>query len=103
VLIGMSYGVRTRAHIAIDILTAKLPAPTARRVALASIAIGLLYCALMLYGSVLFVDRLLELGNAARDIPLPRWLLTAVMPFGFVLLAVRLLQAARLPVKHGEP
>ena len=40
------------------------------------------------------------LGNDARDIPLPRWLLTSVMPFGFVLLGVRLLQAARDPFTH---
>jgi C4-dicarboxylate transporter DctQ subunit len=95
VLIGMSYGVRTQAHIAVDILTAKLPPRTARGVALFTLACGLAYCALMIYGSVAFVDRLMTLGNAARDIPLPRWLLTAVMPLGFVLLAVRLVQAVR--------
>jgi C4-dicarboxylate transporter DctQ subunit len=95
VLIGMSYGVRTQAHIAVDLLTARLPPRAARGVALFTLACCLAYCALMIYGGVLFVERLLALGNAARDIPLPRWLLTAVMPFGFVLLAIRLLQAAR--------
>ena len=95
VLIGMSYGVRTQAHIAVDIVTAKLPKRTARGVALLTLALGLTYCVLMIYGGVLFVDRLMALGNAARDIPVQRWVLTAVMPFGFVLLAIRLLQAAR--------
>jgi C4-dicarboxylate transporter DctQ subunit len=99
VLIGMSYGVRTQAHIAVDLLTSKLPPATARRVALVSLALGLAYCALMFYGSVSFVDRLAGLGNEARDIPVPRWLLTSVMPFGFVLLAIRLVQAARLSFK----
>jgi C4-dicarboxylate transporter DctQ subunit len=103
VLIGMSYGVRTQAHIAVDLLTAKLPPRTARGVALVALALGLAYCALMIFGSVAFVERLMTLGNAARDIPAQRWVLTAVMPFGFVLLAVRLLQAVRLPPRSQTP
>jgi C4-dicarboxylate transporter, DctQ subunit len=103
VLIGMSYGVRTQAHIAVDLVTAKLPPRAARRLGFVALACALAYCALMLYGSVLFVERLIALGNAARDIPVQRWALTAVMPFGFVLLAIRLLQAARLPVKSQPP
>ena len=95
VLIGMSYGVRTRAHIAVDLLTANLPARAARGVALVTLACGLAYCALMIWGGVAFVERLMALGNAARDIPVQRWVLTAVLPFGFLLLAIRLLQAAR--------
>ena len=56
---------------------------------------GLAYCALMIYGSSQFVERLMTLGNDARDIPLPRWVLTGIMPIAFVLLALRLVQAAR--------
>ena len=37
----------------------------------------------------------MTLGNNARDIPLPRWVLTGIMPIAFGLLALRLLQAAR--------
>jgi C4-dicarboxylate transporter DctQ subunit len=69
VLIGMSYGVRTDAHLA--------------------------YCGLMIYGSAAFVERLMALGNDARDIPVPRWLLAGIMPVAFALLALRLVQAAR--------
>ncbi len=95
VLVGMSYGVRTNAHIAVDLLTSRLPPRAARVVAIAALGCGLAYCALMIYGSSQFVDRLMALGTDARDIPLPRWLLTGIMPIAFVLLALRLLQAAR--------
>lgn len=95
VLIGMSYGVRTQAHIAVDIVTRRLPPRAAHGVAFIALALALAYCAAMIYGGAVFVERLMALGNDARDIPLPRWLLTIVMPFGFALLAVRLLQAAR--------
>ena len=59
------------------------------------LAASLAYCALMIYGSSLFVDRLMTLGTNARDIPLPRWVLTGIMPIAFGLLAIRLVQAAR--------
>jgi C4-dicarboxylate transporter DctQ subunit len=95
VLIGMSYGVRTEAHIAVDLVTSRLGPRAARTFAAAALLAGLAYCALMTYASSLFVDRLMALGTNARDIPLPRWALTGIMPIAFVLLALRLVQAAR--------
>ena len=95
VLIGMSYGVRTQAHIAVDLVTSRLPLRVARGVAVLALVLSMSYCVLMAYGSVIFIDRLMALGTDAHDIPLPRWLLTSVMPFGFVLLGVRLVQAYR--------
>jgi C4-dicarboxylate transporter DctQ subunit len=95
VLIGMSYGVRTEAHIAVDVVTSRLSPSAVRVVAVIALCAGLAYCALMVYGSALFVDRLAALGTNARDIPLPRWVLTGIMPLAFALLGVRLVQAAR--------
>lgn len=95
VLIGMSYGVRTEAHIAVDLVTSRLTPSGARAFAWVALACALAYCALMIYGSSLFVDRLMTLGTNARDIPLPRWALTGIMPIAFALLALRLVQAAR--------
>lgn len=100
VLVGMSYGVRTEAHIGVDLLTSRLPPRAARVAAAVALAFGLVYCGLMIYGSGALVDGLMRLGNDARDIPLPRWVLTGVMPIAFVLLALRLVQAA-LPVLRG--
>lgn len=93
VLVGMSYGVRTQSHIAVDLLTRRLPPPIRKMVALVAILLCLLYCGLMFYGSMIFVDRLAALGNDARDIPVAKWILTAVMPLGFALLSVRFLAA----------
>ena len=95
VLIGMSYGVRTEAHIAVDLVTSRLTPSGARAFAWLALVCALAYCALMIYGSALFVERSMALGNDARDIPLPRWVLTGIMPIAFVLLALRLVQAAR--------
>ena len=93
VLIGMSYGVRTRAHITVDLLSNQLSKPARRIMAFVAIGLCLVYCGVMIYGGSVFVDRLITLGNNARDIPLPRWLLTGIMPLAFSLLAFRFLQA----------
>ena len=94
VLIGMSYGIRTNTHIVVDLVTSKLAPRAARVVAIGALAISLAYCAFMVVGSAAFVERSFALGNYARDIPLPRWFLTGIMPVAFALLAVRLIQAA---------
>lgn len=93
VLFGMSYGVRTQTHIAVDMLARRLPKRARKIVNLVAIAACLAYALLMLYGSAVFIDRLMILGNHARDIPAPKWLLTATMPLGFTLLAFRFIEA----------
>lgn len=94
VLIGMSYGVRTKTHIAVDLFTRKMPRRARFIVGLIAIFACVAYALLMLYGSSVFVSRLFTLGNLARDVPLPKWLLTATMPLGFTLLAYRFLEVA---------
>jgi C4-dicarboxylate transporter DctQ subunit len=93
VVVGMAYGVRTRAHIAADVLTRTLPPAAQRLVAFVALTLSLIYCGLMIYGSWALVAGLESLGHDAQDIPLPRWLLAAVLPAGFGLLALRLVQA----------
>lgn len=100
-LIGISYGVRTHAHIAVDLLTNRLPKNTQRLFGLLAAALCILYAGLMFYGSFVLIDRMYMLGNHARDIAIPKWLLTGIMPVGFALLAFRFFQAGLLIFK-GE-
>ena len=95
VLTGMSYGVRTRSHIAINLLVDRCSSPARRAVSLVGVTLCLLYSGFLFYGSWVFVGRLFSLGHLARDIPAPRWLLTIILPLGFLLLAFRFLQLAR--------
>jgi C4-dicarboxylate transporter DctQ subunit len=61
-------------------------------VKLTATVICVAYALLMLYGSSVFVSSLYTLGNLARDVPAPKWLLTMTMPLGFVLLTWRFLE-----------
>ncbi len=95
VLLGLSYGVRTNSHIAADILIARLPSRSRRLILLVSVTLGLIYALTMLYGTYIYIERLYLLEIHAQNIPLPKWILSSVLPFGFFLLFLRLLQLAK--------
>ena len=99
VLLGMAYGVRTRSHIAVDLVMARLKGRVHRVTTFFTLAICVAYATLMFYGGLVFVLRLFELGNEARDLPLARWILTIMLPLGFALLALRFLELAWLFAK----
>lgn len=95
ILLGISYGVRVHAHIGVDILVKALAGNARRVVGLIAIGLSLLYTGIMLWGSWRYVERLHRLGTEAEDIPIERWILTIVLPIGFLLLGVRLLEQGR--------
>lgn len=102
VLLGMSYGVRTKSHIAVDLLTKKFPQPIRQYVALLAITLCVFYSGLMIYGSYDFINGLFRIGNMARDIHLPKWLLSGFMPIAFALLAYRFLQVGWHVIKDKD-
>lgn len=93
VLLGMSYGVRVGAHIGIDLLVKQLPPRVYKVVGLISIALCMLYAAILFKGAWDDVALLYLIGIEAEDIPIPLWILKVVLPIGFALLFVRLAQA----------
>lgn len=93
VLLGLSYGVRTRSHITVELFISKL-APAKRRIMVLFVGgLCVAYALIMLWGAYLYMDRLYFLGVDAQDIAVPKWLLSAALPIGFALLTLRLLQA----------
>lgn len=102
VLVGMSYGVRTKTHIAVDLFTRMMPRKARQFIGLIAIIACVAYALLMLYGSSVFVSRLYTLGNFARDVPVPKWLLTATMPLGFALLTYRFLEVGWRLVRGND-
>ncbi len=54
VLLGLSYGVRTNSHIAVDALVNWLPNKSKRLILLISVSLGLIYTLSMLFCTVLW-------------------------------------------------
>lgn len=94
VLFGMSYVARMGAHIGVDVVVKLLPPGLRRAVGLLAALIAVAYCGLITYGATVYIDKLWVIGVQAQDVPLPRWLLSIILPIGFVLLGIRFLQAA---------
>jgi C4-dicarboxylate transporter, DctQ subunit len=94
VLVGISFGIRTRSHIAVDLVSQHLAAGARKAVALIAVVASLLYAGLMCYGSLTLIEQLRVFGSLAHDLPMPRWVLLSSLPIGFALLALRLVQAA---------
>lgn len=103
VLFGLAYGVRTRAHLGIDIVV-RMMSPAGRRgTGLVAVALCMIYAGLLAWGSWVYIAKLYEVGIEAQDLPVERWLLGAVMPFGFLLLLARLVVEARLILTGATP
>ena len=91
VLFGVSYGIKTGAHIGIDVLVRRFPqaAPYHRS---ARVLACCAYCIIMLVGSTGYVIKLYDLGIEAQDLPIPRWVPFIMLPIGLSLALLRLLQ-----------
>ncbi|GGB37953.1 C4-dicarboxylate ABC transporter permease [Tistrella bauzanensis] len=92
IMVGIAYCVRVHAHIGIDLIVKMLPAVPRRTVGLIAIALSILYAVLMAWGSWNYTERMMMLGIEAEDIPVERWMLSIILPIGFALLGVRLLE-----------
>lgn len=128
ILFGISYGVRTGAHISVDNLVKNLNHQARRFIGLLVIFFSLCYCAFFIYGSWLYLEKIYLIGISMDDIrfpmaitnsmseslldilkvdveyPLvPLWLAHGPMLLGFLLLAARFIQLGkRLIVDDSE-
>lgn len=93
IFVGIAYGIRVGAHIGIDALVVKLPAGPRRFIGIVAVLLCLLYAGIVLYGSIIYVDKMMTVGIEMQDLPIPVWLARSILPLGYALLILRLLQA----------
>ena len=89
IFVGISYGVRVGAHIGIDALVKRLPPGPRRATSIVVVLLCLLYAGLVIYGSWVYVSKMKLLGVELEDLPVPIWVVRAILPIGFGLLALR--------------
>jgi C4-dicarboxylate transporter DctQ subunit len=91
IFIGISYGVRVGAHIGVDAFV-KLLRPKPRRItSILAVLLCLLYAGIVIYGSMIYVLKMKEVGIEMDDLPLKIWIARSILPIGFTLLALRFL------------
>lgn len=92
VLIGISYGVKAGSHIGVDALVNLLPTRGKQAAGVIAGLLCIMYATFMLVGSWNYFETVYEIGITGDDIPIQRWIMIVVLPFGFLLLLYRLIQ-----------
>lgn len=102
VLLGASYCVREKAHIGVEFLTDKLSGSLAKWVTAAAIIFCLIYCAIFLYGSIVYVYEDYLIDIELDDLPIASWIPASALVIGFGLLMMRFLQALYRVIAHND-
>ncbi len=92
IFVGISYGVRVGAHIGIDALVTKLGPGARRAVSIGVVLLCLLYAGIVIYGSLIYVSKMRDVGVELEDLPIPIWVVRSILPLGFGLLGLRFAQ-----------
>lgn len=92
VFIGMSYGVRTHAHIGVDAVVKKFPPNTQRYIAMLVALLCVVYALIIAYGGWVYMTKIYNVGIVLQEMPIKQWIPRTVMPIGFALLAYRFLE-----------
>lgn len=92
IFVGISYGVRTGAHIGIDALIQKFPPRVGRAISIIVVLLCLFYSGLVIYGSWVYVSKMKMVGVELDDLPIPIWVVRSILPIGYALLSLRFIQ-----------
>lgn len=94
VFVGGSIIVRTRGHIAVDVVPNFLSASANRRLKIAVTSASFVFLVGLFYYSVQHTLRIRSSGQVMPAMQAPMWLAYLAMPVGSLLMAVRTLQVA---------
>lgn len=102
VLLGASWALREKAHIAVNAFVKNLP--TQARVVTTSLAIliSLVYVGLFGYGAYIYLGKMKLIGLELEDLAFPKWIAMSVLMIGFVLIGFRLLVMLWRVIRYQE-
>jgi len=93
IFIGIAYGIRTGAHLGVDIVIARLKAPAARACAAIAALLCLVYAGIVFVGGWTYVAKMHQIGIMSQDLPFEQWIPRLVLPLGIALAFWRFAQA----------
>ncbi len=93
IFLGAAWGIRSGAHIGVDVFVKKFPLERQRFFAIVATLLCMLYAAIVCYGATVYVHKIMDIGLLSQDIGwLPQWIPRAIMPFSFALIFIRFTQ-----------
>jgi len=97
IFVGISYGIRVGAHIGVDAVVRLMASPVRRAVSILVVLIlvvlaCVVYAGIIISGSLDYVGKMKSVGVELEDLPFPIWIVRSIMPLGYALLTLRLVQ-----------
>ena len=92
IFVGAAYGVRLGAHIGVDALVRLMPSGIRRVVSIFVVLLCLVYAGIVIAGAYTYVSKMKMVGVELEDLPIPVWVVRAILPLGYALMAFRFLQ-----------
>ena len=99
---GAAYGVRTGAHVGVDVALNNLTSPSKYRTIIFGLMAGALFTAIIAAFGARFVYHTWEYGTRSNDLEMPMWIVFLAIPLGSALMCFRFLQVAWEFSKTGE-
>lgn len=92
--LGVAAAVRANANIRVTVLIGMLPVRAQRALELAICLLCLVFALFVAWYGLAFVEgaRMLGLMSSDSDLPIPIWVFQAIVPVGFALIALRLVE-----------
>jgi len=90
VLFGASYGIKVGSHIGVDAFVKLFSRPWRRFLSAIGCLLGLAYCAMILYGSWIYLGKVKRIGIELEDMPIPAWIAHGMLIVGFIFLSIRI-------------
>jgi TRAP-type C4-dicarboxylate transport system permease small subunit len=111
IMFGLAYGLKTRAHVSVDLLIKMLPRRVAAYLETFHLIVALGFVILLMYGATLLtVDSFVAGKLAWSDTETPLWMVQWVMPVGLAFFTIVLIAAIvtqirslRAPKEEAEP
>ncbi len=88
VFFGAVYCFKKDAHIAVDVLIAKVPPKIAKFLQIISLIVALIYTVAIAYYGYLYVMLYIDLGEVSVDLEIPLWIPYVAVPISFLFSAV---------------
>ncbi|HEV8676004.1 MAG TPA: TRAP transporter small permease [Methylomirabilota bacterium] len=94
-MLGAAIGFREGAHLGFDFVRARFPAPLQRALVVAGAGLAVATCGVLVGGGWRQIVAERRLATTSEALGLPQWIYTAAIPIGAILIAVRVIEAAR--------
>lgn len=91
VLFGASYGLKVGSHIGMDAFVKIFPLAGRRILTGIAAVAALVYCALILKGSWVYLKKMKMIGIELEDLPIQTWVAHGMLLVGFAFLTARLM------------